>query len=156
MVRTVLLRDEWFDTEADEGAYAHVIGHFDRQGECVIDDSQNVIVIHPDRLVSATVVADSFTCMRRAVLQDRVKATSEPTPPLVYGTILHEIFQAALTAARWDPAFLSGVIDSVMVKHVEDLYTIKVGLTSELSRWADTFVSATPKVRTLVISFGFL
>lgn len=95
--------------------------------------------------------------MRRAVLQDRVKATSEPTPPLVYGTILHEIFQEALLVNRWDVDFLSELISRTTEKHIEDLYTIKVGLAyarehlqskmTELSCWAQDFVASLPKVR---------
>lgn len=94
--------------------------------------------------------------MRRAVLQDRVKATSEATPPLVYGTMLHEIFQEALMANQWDLPYLARVIDRITEKHVEDLYTIKVGLPSakehllskmtELSCWAKSFVSSQPEV----------
>jgi DNA replication ATP-dependent helicase Dna2 len=115
-----------------------------------------MVILHPDQLISATVVADSFTCMRRAVLQDRVKATGQATAPLVYGTILHEIFQEALLANKWDLPFLAGVIERVMANHVEDLYMIKVSqaiarehLQSkmiELSSWARTFVSSQPKV----------
>lgn len=113
-----------------------------------------MLILHPDQLISATVVADSFTCIRRAVLQDRVKATSEATAPLVYGTILHEIFQAALLENQWDIPFLSTVIDKILDKHVEDLYKIKVGpylakehLQSkmpELSGWAEAFVASQP------------
>ncbi|KAJ8111707.1 hypothetical protein ONZ43_g5558 [Nemania bipapillata] len=112
------------------------------------------------QLVSATVVADSFTCMRRSVLQDRVRATSDKTPPLVYGTLLHEIFQEALMANNWSPKFLDAVISNVTEKHVEDLYTIKVAINdarnhlqskmSELTAWAKTFVSAFPKPDAIV------
>ncbi|KAH7167241.1 DNA replication factor Dna2-domain-containing protein [Fusarium sp. MPI-SDFR-AT-0072] len=125
------------------------------KGQCIIDDGQNLLILHPDQLISATVVADSFGCMRRAVLQDRVKATSPPTPPLIYGTMLHEIFQEALLANKWDLPFLCAVIDRITEKHVEDLYTIKVGIPSarehlqskmtELSYWAGAFVSSRPK-----------
>lgn len=117
-----------------------------------------MLILHPDQLISATVVADSFGCMRRAVLQDRVKATSEASPPLVYGTMLHEIFQEALLANKWDLPFLSKVIDRIAEKHVEDLYTIKIGMASakehlqskmiELSYWAKSFVSSKPNVST--------
>lgn len=117
-----------------------------------------MLILHPDQLISATVVADSFGCMRRAVLQDRVKATSEASPPLVYGTMLHEIFQEALLANKWDLPFLSKVIDQIAEKHVEDLYTIKIGMASakehlqskmiELSYWAKSFVSSKPNVST--------
>lgn len=123
-----------------------------------MDDAANLLILHPDQLISSTVVADSFGCMRRAVLQDRVKATSEASPPLVYGTILHEIFQEALMANRWDRPYLSKVIGTITSKHVEDLYTIKVSMAlarehleskmAELTHWASAFVSSQPQVRT--------
>ncbi|CVK97331.1 related to DNA helicase [Fusarium proliferatum] len=154
-IKTVHLRASWFDTPAHADAYVHIIGDFSLRGQCIVDDGQNLLILHPDQLISATVVADSFGCMRRAVLQDRVKATSPPTPPLIYGTMLHEIFQEALLANKWDLPFLCAVIDRITEKHVEDLYTIKVGIPSarehlqskmtELSYWAGAFVSFRPK-----------
>ncbi|KPM37491.1 DNA replication ATP-dependent helicase/nuclease DNA2 [Neonectria ditissima] len=154
-MRTVHLRASWYDTPAHAQSYVHIVGTFTPKGQCIIDDAEGLLILHPDQLISATVVADSFGCMRRAVLQDRVKATSEPTPPLVYGTILHEIFQEALLANQWDLRYLSTVIERVTEKHLEDLYTIKVGMAvarehlmskmTELSYWAKAFVSAQPK-----------
>nr|XP_036587856.1 DNA replication ATP-dependent helicase Dna2 [Colletotrichum truncatum]KAF6798997.1 DNA replication ATP-dependent helicase Dna2 [Colletotrichum truncatum] len=154
-MKTIHLRDDWYETPAHAKAYVHVIGTFSASGQCIINDSQNILVLHPDQLISATVVADSFSCMRRAVLQDRVKATSEATAPLVYGTMLHEIFQEALMANTWDLRFLSTIIDKVIEKHVEDLYKIKVSKSiarehlqskmTELSSWATAFVASQPK-----------
>lgn len=119
-----------------------------------------MLILHPDHLISSTVVADSFTCMRRAVLQDRVKATSESSAPLVYGTILHEIFQAAMFANRWDTAWLYELIQLTVQKHLELLYTIKVRIPQavehlqskmgELQCWAQLFVSAQPKSGAIV------
>jgi DNA replication ATP-dependent helicase Dna2 len=158
--KTVHLRGAWFDTPAHASSYVHVHGEFSARGQCIVDDDNNLLILHPDQLISATVVADSFGCMRRAVLQDRVKATSEASSPLVYGTMLHEIFQEALLANQWDLPFLSRIIDSVTAKHVEDLYTIKIGIPSareylqskmiELSGWAQTFVSGRPKADAVV------
>lgn len=154
--KTVQLRSSWLDTPAQAQSYVHVIGDFSAKGQCVVDDVQNLLILHPDQLVSATVVADSFSCMRRAVLQDRVKANCEASAPLVYGTMLHEIFQEALLANRWDQDYLGQVIGRVAEKHVEDLYTIKVGKATaiehlqskmtELRCWATAFVSSEPKV----------
>ena len=159
-MRAVHLRGSWYDTPAHADSYVHVIGTFSARGQCVVDDARNLLILHPDQLISATVVADSFGCMRRAVLQDRVKATSEASAPLVYGTMLHEIFQEALMANQWDLAYLSGVIDRITANHVEDLYTIKVGLASakeylmskmtELSFWAKSFVSPKPNADAVV------
>ncbi|GAB1315955.1 DNA replication endonuclease-helicase Dna2 [Madurella fahalii] len=159
-IKTVHLRNDWYDTQASPKAYVHIIGNFEPSGRCIIDNNHNMLILHPDQLVSATVVADSFTCMRRAVLQDRVKATSEATPALVYGTILHEIFQEALMANNWDLGFLGCVINKTLQKHLEDLYVIKVSLEDarshvmskmpELKSWAQAFVSASPKPNAFV------
>src|SRR6266536_3701037 len=100
-MKVVHLRGTWIETPATVKAFVHVMGDFDRSGRCIIDDDQHMIILHPDHLISSTVIADSFGCTRRAVLQDRVKATSDSSTPLVYGTILHEIFQAAMLANRW-------------------------------------------------------
>ncbi len=155
-MKTVHLRGDWVETSASPKSYIHIIGDFQPSGQCVIDNLQNILILHPDQLISATVVADSFTCMRRSVLQDRVKATSDKTPPLVYGTLLHEIFQEALLANNWTPEFLDAVICKITEKHVEDLYIIQVAISDarnhlrskmpELKAWAKTFVSAFPKV----------
>ncbi|KAH6617964.1 DNA replication factor Dna2-domain-containing protein [Chaetomium sp. MPI-SDFR-AT-0129] len=159
-VKSVHLRGDWLETQASPKAYVHIIGVFEPSGRCVVDNNHNILILHPDQLVSSTVVADSFTCMRRAVLQDRVKATSEATPPLVYGTILHEVFQEALMANNWDLGFLGSVVSKILRNHLEDLYIIKVTMEDahahvmskmpELRSWAQAFVAASPKPNAVV------
>lgn len=156
-MKTIHLRGDWLDTSVNAKAFVHVIGAFQPTGQCIIDNSHNILILHPDQLISATVVADSFTCMRRAVLQDRVKATSEASPPLVYGTLLHEIFQEAMMSNRWNDAFLDSLIVKITEKHLEDLYKIKVTMSdarehlrskmTEIKHWAAAFVTDVPKVR---------
>ncbi|KFY27410.1 hypothetical protein V493_03482 [Pseudogymnoascus sp. VKM F-4281 (FW-2241)] len=157
--RTIRLRDGWIETPVTEKAAVHVIGNF-VSGQCVIDDSQNLLILHPDHLISSTVVADSFSCTRRAVLQDRVKATNDSSAPLVYGTILHEIFQAAMMANRWDSPWLHDLIEKTATRHLEDLYTIKLQIPQaveylqskmgELQSWAEVFVTSKPHPEAIV------
>ena len=152
----VYLRGTWIDTPVTTKAFVHIIGKFDAQGICVIDDNSGLIILHPDHLISALVVADSFGCTRRAVLQDRVKATGEASPAMLYGTILHEIFQAAMLVNRWDRMVLGELMDKLAQRHLEDLYVIKVEIPQaveylhskmgELQAWAELFVSSQPKV----------
>ncbi|KAK5661983.1 hypothetical protein OQA88_10094 [Cercophora sp. LCS_1] len=159
-MKTIHLRGDWYETDAHPKAFVHVIGDFDRSGKCIVDNNQNMLILHPDQLISATVLADSFTCMRRAVLQDRVKATGEASQAMVYGTILHEIFQEALMVNNWEPEFLGQVVTKTLKKHLEDLYVIKVSFddarshvlskTPEIRAWAQRFVSARPKPDALV------
>lgn len=159
-IRMIHLRGDWYDTPVSVKAFVHVIGIFESTGQCIIDNAQNMLILHPDQLISSTVVADSFGCTRRAVLQDRVKATSDSSPALVYGTLLHEIFQEALMANAWDPQYLGLVIDKAIKKHIEDLYVIKVSFNdarehllskmTELRHWAQLFVSSYPRPDAIV------
>lgn len=115
-----------------------------------------MLILHPDHLISATVVADSFGCLRRAVLQDRIKATSKANAPMLYGTLLHELFQEALRANRWDSKFLLEAIDLLLPGKFETILEIestceevKEHLSSklpELQSWAEIFVRAQPRV----------
>ncbi|KAL1306810.1 hypothetical protein AAFC00_005467 [Neodothiora populina] len=154
--RTIALRQSWFDTHCTPGSYVHVVGGtFSAAGHVTIDDVNNLLIVHPDHLISATVVADSFECIRRAVLQDRVKATSSANEYNVYGNILHEIFQEALKANRWDPEWLDQLAETTLDKFLEKLFEIGHDGTGkalehlrskmpELRSWAGSFVKAKP------------
>ena len=118
-----------------------------------------MIILHPDHLISTTVVADSFECTRRAVLQDRVKATNAASEPQVYGQILHELFQEAMTANRWDTEWLVGAVEDIVLRHLESIYELNLTVSSavdalrarfpELQAWARLFVRKKASVSNL-------
>ena len=150
------MRESWSDSPCERDFYIHLIGDFDVQGQCIVTNSQNMIILHPDHLVSATVVADSVSCQRRAVLQDRIKNTGEIGKPRVFGNIFHEIFQEALKINKWDDASLRSLIDTVTQNHIEELYLIGMSLAEaveyamggmpELKAWAELFLRTKPGV----------
>lgn len=121
----------------------------------MVDDNNNMLILHPDHLISATVIGDAITCLRRAVLQDRVKATSPPEKSQVYGHILHEVFGGALRLNDWEWTTFGKIIDRLLPNYLESLYEIGMPLTdtkeylmtkvSLMRAWADLFVSATFK-----------
>jgi DNA replication ATP-dependent helicase Dna2 len=160
LLKLIVLRQSWFDSRCTKGSYVHLIGHFDRTGQCVVDDAENMILLHPDHLISATVVADSFTCTRRAVLQDRVKVTGAAERPQVYGHMLHEVFGEALKANEWNADRLKKIIEQVVSNYIESLYEVNVQVSEavdhlmskmpELMAWASLFISRTPATGALV------
>ncbi|KAK6580263.1 hypothetical protein PZA11_007285 [Diplocarpon coronariae] len=91
---------------------------------------------------------------------DRVKATSDSSAPLVYGTILHEIFQSAMLENRWDTEWLGELIEKLALRHLEDLYIIKIEVSHaveylkskmfELQCWSELFVSSQPNPQATV------
>lgn len=154
-LKLIALRQSWYDSRCTKGSYVHLIGEYDRTGKCIVDDANNMLILHPDHLISATVVADSFTCTRRAALQDRVKATGAAEKPQVYGHILHEVFGEGLRANNWTSQHLRSIIEKILPNYVESLYEIQVqipeamdylmGKMPDLQGWASVFVSADPK-----------
>lgn len=153
-----MLRQSWYDIPIVNGCYVHLIGVFDKMGQCVVDDADNMLILHPDHLLSATVVADSFQCMRRAVLQDRVKVTSEADKSQVYGSVLHQILQAAMTNNCWDLEWLTLTIEKILhASFLESLYEIRVGVPEatdylrskmeDLRAWAAVFIGSNTSLK---------
>lgn len=158
--KAITLRQSWIESPCSPGSYVHLIGDFDRLGQCVVDNAQNLLILHPDHLISSTVVGDSFTCTRKAVLQDRVKATSDANQATIYGHMLHEIFQEAMRANRWDDEFMATLIENLAAQYLETLFEIQIELATavehlraravELQAWAEIFISARPKSNAVV------
>jgi DNA replication ATP-dependent helicase Dna2 len=154
--KVIILRESWFDTPCSKDSFIHLVGDFNSFGQCVVDNTNHMIILHPDHLISATVVADSVDCQRRAVLQDRVKVIGQIEKPQAFGIIFHEVFQEALMANKWDLDSLQLLVEKVLENHVEELYTINMttseaietimGKIPQVQAWADVFLQTKPKV----------
>ncbi|CAI7624706.1 unnamed protein product [Penicillium crustosum] len=158
--KVVILRDSWFDTPCSKDSYIHLVGDFNAAGQCVVDNLNHMIILHPDHLISATVVADSIDCQRRAVLQDRVKVIAALERPQAFGVFFHEVFQEALKANQWDMESLKTLVETIMGRHVEELYSIQMSIPEAveylMSRmpavldWADAFLHVKPQAKSMV------
>lgn len=158
--KAITLRQSWVRSPCSPDSYVHLIGKFDKFGQCVVDDNENMLILHPDHLVSATVVGDSFSCIRRAVLQDRVKATNDSSESQVFGHILHEIFQEAMKANRWDDEWLHPTIEKIASRYLESFFEISLdpiraveqlkNKAVVLQSWAGIFVSARAKAEATI------
>jgi DNA replication ATP-dependent helicase Dna2 len=157
VMKIVIIRQSWLDTPCTPKAFVHVIGSFDSNGICIIDDALNMIILHPDHLVSATVVADAFGCIRRAVLQDRIKSTGQSSPAMLYGTLLHELFQEAMKQNKWDIETLESIMIDILPRHYDSIVELGLNLNQvkeyamprlvEMASWAQKFVQSSLKVR---------
>lgn len=164
--KVIILRESWADTPCNKDSFIHLVGDFNAAGHCIVDNANNMIILHPDHLISATVVADSVECPRRAVLQDRVKVISQIEQPQAFGIIFHEVFQEALMANQWDTDSMRSLVEKVLENHVEELYTINMstsqavetimGKIPQVQAWADVFLQTIPKVLALMTPFQFV
>ncbi|KAJ5254558.1 hypothetical protein N7505_011767 [Penicillium chrysogenum] len=158
--KTIILRESWFDTPCSKDSYIHLVGDFNAAGQCVVDNLNHMIILHPDHLISATVVADSIDCQRRAVLQDRVKVIAALERPQAFGVFFHEVFQEALKANQWDMESLKTLVETVMGRHIEELYSVQMSVPEAveylMSRmpavldWADAFLHLKPQAKSMV------
>uniref|UniRef100_F6USX3 DNA replication ATP-dependent helicase/nuclease n=1 Tax=Ciona intestinalis TaxID=7719 RepID=F6USX3_CIOIN len=87
----------------DSGDIINLVPNQESAEPCtVIDGKTNLLVHHPDTLISGTTVSNSLGCLRRAVLSERFKNTEIATDPnnvssvMLVGTIVHYIFQTAI------------------------------------------------------------
>ncbi|KAF7191210.1 DNA replication ATP-dependent helicase/nuclease DNA2 [Pseudocercospora fuligena] len=170
----IILRDSWFDTAVSKRTIVNIASLKRHRSitpittsalvaETIIDDTEqsNFLILHPDHMLSATTVADSFDCVRKAVLQDRIKATGETNKSMVYGKILHEIFQQCLSADRWDQSFLNDMVERTVQAQVEGLWELGMrdnvlaieevkAKMGELEAWSKVFVKSEPAAESTV------
>lgn len=62
----------------------------------------NLLILHPDILLSATAISAVPTCVRKPLLQSRLKSSGAgdgdgPSEEMVMGNMLHEVLQSCLT-----------------------------------------------------------
>ncbi|XP_051146312.1 DNA replication ATP-dependent helicase/nuclease JHS1 [Andrographis paniculata] len=139
--RTLHLSDEWYFSVAAPGNTVHVIGDFDAQGNCHVNHEKNYLIVHPELLVSGTRVSASFGCPRRTVLDERLKH-SEHSAAALMGTLLHQIFQAALISEFPTKEFLEDYSRTVLQKNLESLFACGV---SDNDAWK-ILIEAIPKI----------
>ncbi|WFD03797.1 DNA helicase [Malassezia obtusa] len=71
-------------------------------------ECRHLLVLHPDVIVSASDLASVASCMRRPMLQERIKTASSTTYAAVFGNMVHGLLQACLVAPHAEPAVSSG------------------------------------------------
>ncbi|CAI0528477.1 unnamed protein product [Linum tenue] len=146
--QSVYLWEEWYYSVVAPGDTVNVIGEFDESRKCNVDKDHNFLVVHPDILVSGTRVAGSFGCHRRAVLDERLKSFEHSAAALI-GTLLHQIFQAALIKENPDADFLKAYARTIIQKNIESLYACGVDENETLK----TLVDLIPKMVNWIIMF---
>ncbi|KAG2234303.1 hypothetical protein INT48_000753, partial [Thamnidium elegans] len=148
------IREEWRHTIIQVGDVVH-IPFITYTPDIIIDDLNNFIVVHPDRLISCTSVADSYVCTRKSVLQLKVRPISEYTEALVHGNIIHSVLQKALETEDFKIESIEQEIEHVVMTRLSDLYAMDQDEETALkilneyapgiSRFGSTFVSKSPR-----------
>ncbi|KAK9749095.1 hypothetical protein RND81_02G102300 [Saponaria officinalis] len=137
----VHLWDDWFYSVIEPGDTVRVIGEFDSHGNYDVNHEKNLLIVHPNLLLSGTRVAGSFSCSRRAVLDERLKCSEHSTAALI-GTLLHQIYQAGLIMEHPTIERLLEFSKVVLQKNIESLYACGV----QEKNVQETLNEAIPKI----------
>ena len=133
LVRINLDGSVWSDTEFTAGVRINLVFPSKDRKESFGKSSSSehyhlardeMLIVDPDELVSITTVADSFHCMRRSIIKDRIRIRGGQDQAIVHGNIIHELFQAAVVAGNFDKTWLSSQLSKSISDNVEDLYAI--------------------------------
>ncbi|TEB08749.1 Dna2-domain-containing protein [Coprinellus micaceus] len=107
----------------------------------------NLLILHPDILLTATALSNAPQCARKPLLSSLVRASSDITPALVWGNMLHEVMQTCLSEKRWEEAWINERIDQLLALNVSvetartELRRRAIGLTI----FKDRYIADTPK-----------
>ncbi|KAI9465655.1 AAA domain-containing protein [Lactarius psammicola] len=132
--RYIVLRDDWVFTDMRTGDVLNIIGPFhilaNGQKSITLTTLENLLIHHPDTLLTPSLLASAPNCQRKPLVTALVRALSPPTPSLVYGTVLHEVFQSCLQEGRWDAPWIEARVDSVLSASFGDLVRASVPLST--------------------------
>lgn len=122
--RKATLEGDWARCElsVDDEIRFHGVWH--SQNHFLATNSHGFLILYPDVLVSCTSVADAHTCLRKSVLQDRVRATSNLSKALLYGSMVHALLQTALSENDFSDLRMRKEIDIQVTGNLEKLYLI--------------------------------
>jgi len=106
----------WQDTYVTVDDTVNVIGTFDLDSVCRITDNDNFIIVNPDLLVSGTTIVSTMRCMRRSVLGQKFKGSDPGNDAMLYGNILHSIFQQVLVERAATQAQVLSIVERVLTQ----------------------------------------
>lgn len=151
--KTIRLRDNWLDCVPLPGAVINFVGELDL--DAVIDNTQNILVVEPDQLVTCTAVAESFYCRRKTVLQNRLRSAGDTNSFLVYGSMIHEIFQLCLAVNTFTPDFIKSKITVLVQEFLEQLFICDITVEeaieylyskiAQICEWGRKFIRKIPE-----------
>lgn len=150
----VALHQEWAETTLRSGDVIRVIltkddGTYQRWEPetdiLTVSADCNLLIHHPDTLVPVTAIADSFTCLRRSVLNYKTPSgtfadSAVGSSAALYGTMIHDMFQMilakdAMTRAASEPnrsyapvegEYFIDAAEETLFRHFEDMYAASI------------------------------
>ncbi|KAJ6508771.1 DNA replication factor Dna2-domain-containing protein [Mycena sanguinolenta] len=158
--RSVILADEWARTDVRVGDIVNVLGSFNKSAtppSISITSGENILILHPDLLLTPSAISTSLECRRKPLLSTLVRSGSDTSPALVWGNILHEVMQASMSTGHWDDAWVDKKIEEVIGERLSDITKINLSVeeaTREiklrakgLKAFSEKYIANSPKAQ---------
>ncbi|XP_059968935.1 DNA replication ATP-dependent helicase/nuclease DNA2 isoform X2 [Mesoplodon densirostris] len=145
-----ILRNDWCFVPVEPGDIIHL------EGDCIsdtwiIDEDFGYLILYPDMLISGTSIASSIRCMRRAVLSETFKNSDPATRQMLIGTVLHEVFQKAISDSFAPEKLQELAFQTVReIRHLKEMYRLNLNQDEikqeveeylpSFSKWAGDFM----------------
>jgi DNA replication ATP-dependent helicase Dna2 len=146
------------------GDVLNIVGLFDASPNgkktITVTNLENLLIHHPDTLLTPSLLASAPNCHRKPLVTALVRALSPPTPALVYGTVLHDVFQQCLRERRWDASWIEARVDASLSMVFGDL--VRAGVTLSTAKdeilhravgvetFGERYIGNKPKVATSI------
>ena len=139
---SIFLRGEWYHTRLDSGDIVHLCslsGKYETKpfGLPVVlhttppvGSDQNddlVLVVHPDLLVPPTIISETVSCSRRAVLKSRLGSTGLNSKAALFGTMRHDLFERSMRSQDFSIETAKEYVHTIVRENAESL--VAVGIT---------------------------
>ena len=104
----------------------------------VVDDDRNLLIVHPDVLISGSSIADSVQCPRKTVLLVRNPGSGGAlSSAALYGNLIHELFQIVLVVLAEKPNIpvldLFTLPEDILANKAAKLYELNVPINDALA-----------------------
>ena len=94
-----------------------------------ISSKENLLIHHPDYLISSTTLSEGSVCRRKPLISTLVRTAPNIRPSSLWGHILHDVVETCLNENRWDDKFINDEIDDGVRESLLDL--LRIGTTVE-------------------------
>ncbi|THU76580.1 Dna2-domain-containing protein [Dendrothele bispora CBS 962.96] len=139
--RSVSLQDDWVFTDVRVGDIINVLGEFTVRSQSsstsplsiTISSKHNFLILHPDLLLTATSLSTASQCRRRPLLSSMIRSSTNVSPALVWGNLLHTVMQNCLSSGRWDERWVDEQIEEVVRDSLLDLVKINVNVETAIA-----------------------
>lgn len=137
----IILREPWVRYKYEKGMIIHLIAGENFPNKRLLSndkdpktglENDNLLIVYPDVLLSATMIGTAMDCERRAVLSARLNEPGEYSMAATLGNIIHSLIQELLRLKLLQPnQFISKGLALEVLDKIIKPFTTEVNMCNE-------------------------